>query len=330
MKKTLLRDAVLMALRDLKTPSNHWAVLKQIQENKYFDFRDAQTPESSVSAQLGDYVRLGDSRLGRVKQANGTYLYHLTEWGDGSAQVDVVQTTEKTVKKDLPKNYYERDLHPLLSTYLRSLGIFAKTIYHEQSVSSDDNNKKWIHPDMVGAQFFKSKSTATLGVMRAINREEALRLSSYEIKREVITDYDLKKAFFQAVSNSSWANYAYLVAFEFGENQSMREEMERLNQSFGVGMIELNANPFLSKVLYPARHRTLDFKTLDKLSHVNRDFELFMEHSGKIISADFSYQKALEREMVDFCDRYFSNDDDIIAYCTDKNIPQEDIAPLTA
>lgn len=34
---------------------------------------------------------------------------------------------------------------------------------------------------------------------------------------------------FQALSNSSWANYGYLVAFEI--NEEVMEEMERLNRT---------------------------------------------------------------------------------------------------
>ena len=35
---------------------------------------------------------------------------------------------------------------------------------------------------------------------------------------------DLKKSYFQAVSNSSRANYSYLVALEIGDN--LKDEME--------------------------------------------------------------------------------------------------------
>ena len=65
-----------------------------------------------------------------------------------------------------------------------------------------------------------------------------------EIKKEINTDYELKKSYFQAVSNSSWANYGYLVALEISDN--LKDEMERLNQSFGIGIIELKSNPYES------------------------------------------------------------------------------------
>ena len=42
-------------------------------------------------------------------------------------------------------------------------------------------------------------------------------------------------------------------------------EMERLSQSFGIGIIELSANPYESKILFTANFKELDFKTIDKL-----------------------------------------------------------------
>ena len=84
----------------------------------------------------------------------------------------------------------------------------------------------------------------------------------------------MKKSFFQAVSNSSLANYGYLVAFEISD--SLDEEMERLNQSFGIGIINLKANPYESKMLYQSKYNELDFKTLDKLCKINNDFETFI------------------------------------------------------
>ena len=141
------------------------------------------------------------------------------------------------------------------------------------------------------------------------------------LKRRYFTDADLKKAYFQAVSNSSWANYGYLVAFEFSDG--LTEEIERLNQSFGIGVIELNGNPFKTKVLYPAKYRDLDFKTIDKLCKINKDFERFIEHNETLLIAEEKFYKAIEKEFDGFCDKYLSTDMEIEQYCKDKRIPLE-------
>jgi uncharacterized protein len=157
--------------------------------------------------------------------------------------------------------------------------------------------------------------------LKAINRADTFKISSYEIKKEINNDNDLKKAYFQAVSNSTWANYGYLVAYEFSD--SLKEEMERLNQSFGIGIIELNANAYQSKVLFQPKYRELDFKTIDKLCKMNKEFEKFIEQTEKLMNAEERYYKSTEKELDEFCDTYFSNDTEMEKYCKDNNIPTD-------
>ena len=104
------------------------------------------------------------------------------------------------------------------------------------------------------------------------------------------------------------------------------EEIERLNQSFGIGVIELNSNPFESKVLFPSDHRDLDYKTIDKLSKINSDFEKFIEQTEKLLTASDRYIKATEKELSEFCDDYLKNDSEINKYCIDKHIPFDEEA----
>lgn len=154
-----------------------------------------------------------------------------------------------------------------------------------------------------------------------MNIKDIFKITSYEIKKEIKSDYDLKKSYFQAVSNSSWANYGYLVAFEI--NSSLMDEMERLNQSFGIGIIELKANPYESKILFQSKYKELDFKTIDKLCKVNNDFDEFMIYIEKILTANEKYIEASQKELEDFCDEYFQNDSEIKKYCEEKKIPFE-------
>ncbi len=174
---------------------------------------------------------------------------------------------------------------------------------------------------MVGIRFLNMQTKASQNFLKAINQVDTFKLSSYEIKKEVNSDSELKKAFFQAVSNSSWANYGYLVAFEFSD--SLIEEIERLNQSFGIGVIALKANPYQSKVLFQPKYRDLDFKTIDKLCKINKEFETFIEQIEKLMKAEERYYKSTEKELDEFCDDYFANDTEVEKYCKEKHIPTE-------
>ena len=99
--------------------------------------------------------------------------------------------------------------------------------------------------------------------------------------------------------------------------------MERLNQSFGIGIIEIKSNPFESKILYTAKHKELDFKTIDKLCLINCDFDKFIEQSEKPLTASDRYMSAIIAEFDAICDSYFKKDSEIEKYCENKNIPFE-------
>lgn len=319
-----LKEAVLKSLEDINDITNYLAVLNHIVAKNYYDFGGSKTPGSTISAVLGDFIRNGDTRIKRIKQDGGTYSYYLTI-NEQNIPIEILSgSTEKAITKvvkvDKNKTYDERDLHKHLSSYLKNTAIYSKTIFHEQS-NGKDNNQIWTHPDMIGIKFLNLQTKASQNFLKSINRVDTFKLSSYELKREINSDSELKKAFFQAVSNSSWANYGYLVAFEFSD--SLTEEMERLNQSFGIGIIELNANPYQSKVLFPAKYRDLDFKTIDKLCKINKEFDKFIEQTEKLMTAEERYYKSTEKELSEFCDEYFANDSEVEIFCKEKHIPIE-------
>lgn len=319
-----LKESILLSLEEINKPSTYLDIYNYIIEKKYFDFGNSKTPYLSVSGILTDFIQKNDSRIKRIKTDGKTYSYYLTKneknigleilTGDSKTQIEI---PSKTIKL---KTFEERDLHKLLSSYLKNTETYSKTIFHEQS-NGKDSNQIWTHPDMVGIKFLSLQSKISQNFLKSINRVDTFKISSYEIKREINSDSELKKAFFQAVSNSSWANYGYLVAFEFSD--SLNEEMSRLNQSFGIGIIELNANPYQSQILFPSVYRDLDFKTIDKLCKMNKEFEKFIEQIEKLMTASEKYLSGAEKELEEFCDKYFSNDTEFEKYCKEKYIPIE-------
>jgi uncharacterized protein len=317
-----IKEAILQSLEDLGNISNYMTVYNHIVAKKYYDFGASKTPASTISAQLGEFVRNGDVRVRRIKEAGGTYSYYLTK-NEEKLGIDLVYSATELATKsaEKQKTYDERDLHILLSTYLKSTNIYSKTIFHEQSNYGKDTNQIWTHPDMIGIQFLNLQSKASQNLIKAVNQVETFKISSYEIKKEINSDNELKKAFFQAVSNSSWSNYGYLVAFEFSE--SLSQEMERLNHAFGIGILELSANPYQSKILFQPKYKEIDFKMIDKLCKINKEFEKFVEQIEKIMTAEERYLNATEREFSEFCDKYFLNESEVDNYLKQRHIPIE-------
>ena len=91
-----------------------------------------------------------------------------------------------------------------------------------------------------------------------------------------LTWSNLKESYFQAVSNSSFANEGYLVVFgEFDDE--ILEELIRLNASFGIGVIKLESSTIDSRIILPSHKRELDIVTLNMLVEKNPNFKEFIQ-----------------------------------------------------
>lgn len=316
-----IKEAIIKVLEEQKKALTYLEVLEKIDDKNYIDWGTAKTPSDTIGAQLGSFIRHNDSRVKRIKGKRG-FEYYLSKFESEIDLSDVIEKEVETEPNNISKSYQERDLHKLLSSYLKNQNTYSKTIFHEKSANSKDDYQKWIHPDMIGINFLNLKNKSSNALLKIINKADAFNLISYEIKKEIKSDYELKKCFFQAVSNSSWSNFGYLVAFEISKN--LLSEMERLNQSFGIGIIELKSNPYESEILFNAKYRELDFKTIDKLCEINPDFEKFINQTENMLSAPDKFIKATRKEFEDSCDSFFNTDTEIEEYCKAKKIPRED------
>ena len=234
--------------------------------------------------------------------------------GESGQQGEPISTPEPQKEK-----YKERDLHRLLSHYLLSQkNILSKTIFHETSKKSDQN-QKWIHPDMIGVSFSQFQDKATIALLKAADIKQYVDLYSFELKCSIQSDHQLKESFFQALSNSSWANFGYLVAFEISDD--LMEEMERLNRAFGIGIIHLSSYDNDTKILFPARKNEVDYYTIDKLCRIHSGFKEFMERTTRMLNAQKDVHDDVKKGFLDFCDKGFSSYSEIMDYCKEKGIP---------
>lgn len=188
-----------------------------------------------------------------------------------------IQDFKSTKQK---RTFNERDLHPLLVKFLKEseFDSYAKTIYHEGSSKSQKGKDKWNFPDIVAVHFpfndYDSDKTLTLAKH---TNQNTFKIYSFELKIELGWG-NLKECYFQAVSNSSFANEGYLVVFE-EIDEEMLEEIGRLNQSFGIGLLQLGLDEL--DIIFPSKKRELDFATIDMLIGKNPDFKAFIENVNK-------------------------------------------------
>ena len=216
------------------------------------------------------------------------------------------------------ETYKESSLHRLLANYLLSRGVLAKTLFHQNS-NHREPARKWVHPDMVGVEYNEFQEPATRSLLRAAETKEYVTLYSFELKRAITGDHQLKEYFFQALSNSSWANYGYLVAFEIADD--VMEELARLNRAFGIGVIRLSPYVGETEQLFPARKNELDYYTIDKLCRLNADFKAFVTKAVKVLNAQAEVIEDVKGGLQKFCDKGFSSEEEILAYCKEHHIP---------
>lgn len=93
------------------------------------------------------------------------------------------------------------------------------------------------------------------------------------------------------------------------------EEMLRLNNAFGIGIIKLNAvNVEQSEILIPARYRDkLDWDTVDRLAEINKVFALFVQS----VTEDISLKRV--KNMLDY-DKVLLDEAEYMQYITSKGI----------
>ncbi len=168
----------------------------------------------------------------------------------------------------------EHAMYPLLSLYLwEEFGVYSKRIDEKRSSNKrGPNGNRWLYPDVVGMEDLGAEWHQE--VRDCVNQysDKRTKLWSFEAKL-LINRSNVRECYFQAVSNSSWANFGYLVAAEI-EGQDTLKELRMLFAAHGIGLIKLDAdNPAESQVLIPARERDeIDWDMANRLTTENRDF----------------------------------------------------------
>lgn len=204
--------------------------------------------------------------------------------------------------------FSERELHPILvkfaDSYHHFRGAKLKTILHERSHRSKKGFNKWLHPDLVGAYFpfndrVREYEVEIIEFQRAL-AITGIRLFSFEVKMRVDMA-NLRECYFQAVSNSSWANEGYLVTLRMDDDAV--EEARRLANAFGIGVIKLDAlSVEEGQILVPAAQRKqLDIDAMDRLASENKDFRAFLQNvidDHRILKCNSAYDEVLSDEAI--------------------------------
>lgn len=257
---------------------NFPAECQEKKANSTFIKNDADLVQQIV-AEIGSQRPALQKRNPQVKTTEGRPRQYY--WTAKTDQAEVNEA-EDAGSDDLPVSgefQKESDLYPLLSEYLWSeLAVYSKRIDEKKSSNKHGpKGNKWLYPDLVGMEDLTADWHQEIKGLVKEYADKKTKLWSFEVKI-LLNRSNVREAYFQAVSNSSWANYGYLVAAEI-EGADTMKELRMLFSLHGIGLIQLDPeNPAESQILIPARERLeVDWATCNRLTQENKDFVQFMK-----------------------------------------------------
>jgi len=257
-----------------KRPLTQNEIWKLGEENNFH--KDLNTKGLTPWQTLGSSIRKDirdnpDTRF--IKFDDDTLKYYLKSLPEIKSALQ--NDTNKSIKKSKDHNKFdEKDLHKYLSFFVYEKDkIYTKTINAQES--SKWFNSIWRHPDIVGVTY-PNWEEEVLELSKDIE-SYGIKFFSYELKKE-LNSGNLRQHYFEAVSNSSWANEGYLVAAIISEDNDFFEEFKRLNNSFGIGLIRISMeDPSDNEILFPSKYNVnIDIESINVLSKINKGFKDFL------------------------------------------------------
>lgn len=190
-------------------------------------------------------------------------------------QFDTLTTADEPPSGTVDSPLREIELYPKLAQYLDvEFGIHSQRIDEKRSANKrGPQGNRWLFPDMVALEDLTKEWTPEVRQCVSEAGAQKARMWSLEVKL-LLNRSNVREAYFQTVSNSSWANFAYLVARDI-EGVETLKELRMLAALHGIGVIKLDAdNPSESQILIPARERQeIDWANCNRLASENTDFQ---------------------------------------------------------
>lgn len=270
----------------LDTHRSYCLQKKSLQRFKHDD--NAMTQQ--LRGEIGRSHKFMQGKEPKIKTIEGPtrYFYYDTKIE--------IEADEENVRKDDEIALY----NPLCEFLYSELDIYCKRI--DEKTSSNSFGKKgniWLHPDIVGLEVPKWKKAVISSAVGYTGDKP--NLWSFEVKKQ-INPSNIRESFFQAIANSSWANFGYLVAEEIISSGKMNvmKELRMLSTLHGIGCIALDKSaPRESHIIVPASRRSeVDWHSVNRIASENTDFLKYVEliegkvKKGKITEGDWVYDKS--------------------------------------
>lgn len=175
-----------------------------------------------------------------------------------------------------PNEKREHALYVPLMRYLKQeFGLSGLRIDEQRSSNKKGSGgNHWLHPDIVAMQVIGGSWVGDVKFCAEKAFAQKVRLWSFEVKVDIKIG-NVRECFFQAVSNSSWANEGYLVAKTIASDAE--SELRMLSALHGIGVMVFNPDANERRILLPAKRKMeVDWQSVDRIADENRDFKQFL------------------------------------------------------
>ncbi len=251
---------------------------KEKREKSKFIETDAELLQQIV-AEISSMRPALQKKYDQIKTTEGRpRQYYWTEKSDQDEVSEAETVGVQAAPAQTQASINENGLYPILSEYLWSeWRIYSKRIDEKKSSNKHGpKGNQWLYPDVVGMEDLTADWHSEIKEAVKVYATKKTKLWSFEVKL-LLNRSNLRECFFQAVSNSSWANSGYIVAAAIAGDDTVKE-LRMLSALHGIGFIQLDPdNPAESVIVIPARERPeVDWATCNRLTEENKDFLSFV------------------------------------------------------
>ncbi len=261
--------------------------LKEISKELFYGLRRQISALLSYQAKKDNLQRVEGEGLLKYYYTDFKKADHETKTEDEVEVEDEDDGRVESAAKDGKSegDYTEEDMYPWLGLYLKGEDIGSKRIDHTKIFGlSSAGEDFWLFPDVVGVDILiENWEEIVVKSMEGV-LESQFKFWSFEVKKEV-SKKDVRKKFLQAVANSSWANFGYLVV---GKIDAAEEELKMLSNHYGIGVIKIHSQKNqidedeeavadtlenLGDIKFPAReNKNIDWVMVNRLARRSVDF----------------------------------------------------------
>ena len=200
--------------------------------------------------------------------------YYYTDLEDQDEVIAAeAQTYNNSNHFSLKDDLSEYELYDEVMKFLKKqLNLDARRIDEKYSTNKrGSKGNKWLYPDIIAIENLSSRWIPEVMECASLHSARITKLWSFEVKR-LINRSNVREAYFQAVSNSSWANLGYLISADI-VGDDVLEELRMLSALHGIGIMLLNKDSFMdSEIRFPAREKfNIDWLSFNRLAAVNSD-----------------------------------------------------------